>query len=76
MLSMRFEGLDATLPVLDASLPSRPVEADDLPRLRAAALETYGALAPLYLRLWDARLDGAIAGQRTIAASRPPLSRS
>ncbi|MGH3500137.1 MAG: GNAT family N-acetyltransferase [Nocardioidaceae bacterium] len=75
MLSMRYEGLDVTLPFVDASLTSRPVETDDLPCLRDAALEAYGVLAPLYLRLWDARPDGAIGGtvadRRQLAA---PLS--
>jgi hypothetical protein len=32
MLSMRYEGLDVTLPFVDASLTSRPVETDDLVR--------------------------------------------
>lgn len=62
MLSMRYEGLDVRLPFVDASLASRPVEVNDLPRLRNAAIQAYGVLAPLYLRLWDARPDGAIGG--------------
>ncbi len=62
MLSMRYEGLDVGLPFVDASLVSRPVESGDLPHLQSAAMDAYGALGPLYLRLWDARPDGAIAG--------------
>lgn len=77
MLSMRYKGLDVRLPFVDASLVSRPVETTDVPRLRSAAMKTYGVLAPLYLRLWDARLDGAIGGtapdRRFLAA---PLSES
>ena len=77
MLSMRYEGLDVTLPFVDASLTSRPVETDDLVRLRDAAMETYGSLAPRYLRLWDPRPDGAISGtvadRRNLAAPLPEL---
>lgn len=75
MLSMRYQGLDVSLPFVDASLVSRPIQTSDLPGLRSAALETYGVLSPLYLRLWDARPDGAIPGtfsdRRFLAA---PLS--
>ncbi|MHB8342412.1 MAG: GNAT family N-acetyltransferase [Mycobacteriales bacterium] len=75
MLSMRYEGLDVGLPFVDASLVSRPVESTDLPQLRRAAMEIYGPLGPLYVRLWDARPDGAIDGtapdRRFLAA---PLS--
>lgn len=62
MVSMRFEGLDVGLPFVDASVVTRPVETADLPRLCGAAMDNYGVLTPLYLRLWDARPDGATVG--------------
>jgi GNAT superfamily N-acetyltransferase len=54
MLSMRYEGGDATKPFVDATPLSRAVGAEDLQALAEAAREAYGVLKPRYLRLWSA----------------------
>lgn len=78
LLSMRFEGGDATKPFVDASALSRPVEQGDLDALAAAAIEAFGSFAPLYLRLWSAAPTDAYAGtardKRFLAAPLAQLS--
>lgn len=62
LLSIRFEGGDATKPFVDASVLSRPFTQDDLPALGAAAAGVFGSLTPRYLRLWSAEPTDAFAG--------------
>jgi L-amino acid N-acyltransferase YncA len=54
MLSIRYEKKDPTKPFVDATPLSRPLQADDLPALGAAATDAYGRFRPHYLRLWSA----------------------
>jgi GNAT superfamily N-acetyltransferase len=62
LLSIRFEGRVRTRPFVDLSGLSRPWKVTDLPDLKRAALEVYGAFAPLYLRLFSAAPVGALPG--------------
>lgn len=62
MLSIRFEGGDASMPFVDASALSRPLAEGDLPALGAAALQVFGSFSPRYLRLWSAAPTDAYAG--------------
>lgn len=62
MLSIRFEGGDATKPFVDASALSRPLEEGDLPAVGAAAIRAFGSFSPRYLRLWSAAPTDAYAG--------------
>ncbi|MDL2343592.1 hypothetical protein QOL99_05440 [Deinococcus sp. MIMF12] len=72
MLSIRFEGLDPEKPFVDVSVTSRPLMPDDLPALREAALDMYGAFRPGRLRVWSAAQVGAFPGtwpdRRVLAA--------
>lgn len=62
MLSMRYEGGDATKPFVDATPLSRAVREEDLQQLAAAAQQAYGVLEPRYLRLWSAQPIGHFQG--------------
>ncbi len=62
LLSMRFEGGDATKPFVDASVLSRPLMEDDLPELSVAAMQVYGSFGPRYLRLWSSAPTDAFEG--------------
>lgn len=64
MLSIRFEGGDATKPFVDASALTRPVTDDDLSALSTAAVRFFGSLKPRYVRLWSAAPVDAFAGTR------------
>ncbi|HET7303215.1 MAG TPA: hypothetical protein VFJ12_01550 [Segeticoccus sp.] len=64
LLSIRFQGGDATKPFIDASVLSRPFVEDDLSTLSAAAVDVFGSFAPRYLRLWSAVPADAFAGTR------------
>ncbi len=71
MLSMRYEGGDATKPFVDATPLSRAVRPEDLQPLAAAARAAYGVLEPRYLRLWSAapigQFEGTSADRRFMA---------
>ncbi|MGC4944212.1 GNAT family N-acetyltransferase [Kribbella sp. DT2] len=62
MLSMRYEGGDATKPFVDATPLTRPVGAGDLQALAEAARREYGVLEPRYVRLWSAAPIGHFPG--------------
>lgn len=64
LLSIRFEGGDATKPFVDASVLSRPLTKDDLPALGAAVMQFFGSFKPRYVRLWSAAPVDAFAGTR------------
>lgn len=64
MLSMRYEGGDASKPFVDATPLSRAIRAEDLQPLAAAARQAYGVFRPKYLRLWSAAAVGQFEGTR------------
>jgi hypothetical protein len=70
MFSMRFEGGDTTKPFVDATPMTRSPQPEDLPALKASALEIYGMHHPRYLRLWsaDPELPGTEPDRRFLAA--------
>ncbi|WP_102127361.1 hypothetical protein [Deinococcus planocerae] len=71
MLSIRFEGLDREKPFVDVSVTSRPLTPAELPALRVAGLDGYGAFRPGRLRIWSAGpLDGWTA---EVPGARPDM---
>ncbi|THJ64925.1 GNAT family N-acetyltransferase [Arthrobacter echini] len=62
LLSIRFEGGEATKPFVDASALSRPVAESDLDALRAAAVDAFGSFGARYLRIWSAAGPDAFTG--------------
>jgi len=62
LLSMRFEGGDATKPFVDASVLSRPLMENDFSELSVAAMQIYGTFGPRYLRLWSSAPTDAFVG--------------
>lgn len=62
LLSIRFEGGDATKPFVDASALSRPAGESDLDVLRTAAVDAFGSFEVRYLRIWSAARPDAFAG--------------
>lgn len=62
LLSIRYEGGDATKPFVDASVLSRPLAGGDLLALGGAAAHTFGSFGPRYLRVWSAAPTDAFPG--------------
>lgn len=62
LLSIRFEGRVRSRPFVDLSGLSRPWDVADLPALKWAVLDVYGAFAPLYLRLFSSAPIDALPG--------------